>query len=72
MLKKPFSFWQNVAFTDKTRVRISSDGIDSFSKKWIEISWKNKKIWVRANHHLCFGVQYDQMDGTDLSSVQKS
>ena len=27
MLKKPFSFWQNVVFTDETRVRISSDGI---------------------------------------------
>ena len=26
MLKKPFSFWQNVVFTDETRVRISSDG----------------------------------------------
>ena len=26
MLKKPFSFWQNV-FTDETRLRISSDGI---------------------------------------------
>ena len=24
MLKKPFSFWQNVVFTDETRVRISS------------------------------------------------
>ena len=27
ILKKPFSFWQNVVFTDETRVRISSDGI---------------------------------------------
>ena len=27
MLKKPFSFWQNVVFIDETRVRISSDGI---------------------------------------------
>ena len=27
MLKKPFSFWQNVVFTDERRVRISSDGI---------------------------------------------
>ena len=27
MLKKPFFFWQNVVFTDETRVRISSDGI---------------------------------------------
>ena len=27
MLKKPFSFWQNVVFTGETRVRISSDGI---------------------------------------------
>ena len=27
MLKKPFSFWQNLAFTDETRVHISSDGI---------------------------------------------
>ena len=27
MLKKPFSFWHNVVLIDKTRVRISSDGI---------------------------------------------
>ena len=27
MLKNPFSFWQNVVFTDETRLRISSDGI---------------------------------------------
>ena len=28
MVKKPFSFWQNVVFTDETtRMRISSDGI---------------------------------------------
>ena len=27
MLKKPFSFWQNMVFADETRVRISSDGI---------------------------------------------
>ena len=38
MLKKPFSFWQNVVFTNETKVRISSDGIVSFSKKWNEIS----------------------------------
>ena len=39
MLKKPFSFLQNVFFTNETTVRISSDGIvKSFSKKWNEIS----------------------------------
>ena len=27
MLKKPFFFWQNVVFTNETRMRISSDGI---------------------------------------------
>ena len=45
-LKKPWSFWQNVVFTDETRVRISSDGIvKRFSKKRNENSLeKTQKI----------------------------
>ena len=39
MLKKPFSFWQNVGFTDETRVKNKS-----FSKKWNEILKKTQKI----------------------------
>ena len=34
MLKKPFYFWQNVVFTDETRVRISSDEI-------VGVFWRN-------------------------------
>ena len=70
MLKKPF--WQNVVFTNETRMRILSDGIvKSFSKKWNKISWKKHKKFD-TNDHVCFGVQYDRMDANCLLSVQTS
>ena len=43
MLKKSFSFWQNVVLTDETRVRISIDGIVRAFRKKNEISWKKHK-----------------------------
>ena len=47
MLKKPFSFWQNVVFTDETMVRISSDEIvlQRNGRDFLKKNTKNLKEW---------------------------
>ena len=47
MLKKPFSFWQNVVFTDETKVRITSDGI-------VRIFQRNGTSFLGKNTRLLF------------------
>ena len=55
MLKKPLFFWQNVAFIDETRVRISCGGIVRvFRKNGTRSLEKTQKIRIRTNDHLCF------------------
>ena len=55
MLKKPFSFWQIVVFTDETRVRISSDGIVRvFRRNGMRFLEKNTKNLSSNNRSLMF------------------
>ena len=55
MLKKPFSFWQNVGFTDETRVRISSDGIVRvFRRNGTRFLEKNTKNLSSGKRSLMF------------------
>ena len=65
MLKKPFSFWQNVIFTDETRVRISSDGIVRVFRKNGRFLEKNTKNLSSDRRSLMFWGAI-QSDGRKL------
>ena len=55
MPKKPFSFWQNVVFTDETRVRISSGGIlRVFRRNGTRFLEKNRKNLSSDKRSLMF------------------
>ena len=66
MLKKPFSFWQNVVVTDETRVRISSDGIVRVLRRnGTRFLEKNTNILISDKHSLMFRGAI-QSDGRKL------
>ena len=55
MPKKPFTFWQNVVFTDETRVRISSDEIFRvFRRNGTRFLEKNTKYLSSDKRSLMF------------------
>lgn len=55
MRKKPFSYWQNVVFTDETRIRLCSDGIVRvFRKNGTRNDPKNCKSFSNDRRSLMF------------------
>ena len=62
MSRKPFSFWQNVVFTDETRIQLSSDGaVRVFRKKNEKFLPKNTRNMVSDKRSLMFwgAVRFD-------------
>ena len=74
MLKKPFSFWQNVVFTDETRVRLSSDGIVRvFRRNGTRfLEKKHKKFEFGQSITYVLGYNTIRSDANCLLSVQAS
>ena len=64
-LKKPLSFWQNVVFTDETRVRISSSGIFRLFRRNGTRFFENTKILSSDKRSLMFRGAI-QSDGRKL------
>ena len=64
MLKKPFSFWQNVVFTVEKRVRISSDGIVRNRRNGTRLLEKNTKYLSSDKRSIFLGAI--QSDGRKL------
>ena len=66
MVKKPVSFWQNVIFTDETRVRINSGGVVRvFRRNGTRFLEKNRKSLSSDKRSLMFRGAI-QSDGRKL------
>ena len=71
MENMPFNYWQNVAFTDKTRVRLTSSGIVRVSKKWNKIQCRKLETKLaKTKDRLCFGEQYVLMAAKGLLNAR--
>ena len=68
MHRKSFPFWQNIVFTDETRVRIAIDWIVfEFVRHFLKKNTKNFDFGQAITY--VFGMQNNQMDGNCFSGV---